>query len=81
MQVTDMEERIVRLEEQTAANHKQNRDSIHDLRNGQQMMTDTLRRLTEVMDKISGGVTALKWIGAVLTLTVGVVGLLVGHIK
>ena len=79
--VTDMEERIVRLEEQTAANHKQNRVSIHDLRNGQQMMTDTLRKLTEVMDKISGGVTALKWIGGILTVVVGVVGLLVGHIK
>ena len=76
-----MEERIVRLEEQTAANHKQNRVSIHDLRNGQQMMTDTLRKLTEVMDKISGGVTALKWIGGILTVVVGVVGLLVGHIK
>lgn len=76
-----MEERIVRLEEQTTANHKQNRDSIHDLRGGQQTITDTLGEVTDVMSKISGGVTALKWIGSILTASVVVGGAVLAHIK
>jgi hypothetical protein len=52
--VTNMEERIVRLEEQTAANHKQNRGDIHRLFNGQQDLLDAITKgLESIGEKIS----------------------------
>lgn len=53
--VTDMDERIIRLEEQSAANHKQNRSDIHRLFDGQQTMLDALTvGLDNIAEKMSG---------------------------
>ena len=52
--MTNMEERIVRLEEQTAANHRQNRGDIHRLFNGQQDLLDAITSgLDNIAEKVS----------------------------
>jgi hypothetical protein len=49
-----MEERIIRLEEQGASNHKQNRADIHRLFDGQQTLLDALTLgLDNIAEKLS----------------------------